>query len=673
MPTFRRFLFAVTLVPALLAPPSHAAGIPAAEIAKLAFPSDVALSPDGRTVAFLVATASFDSAAKPSDDDTQAGWTRERQIWIAPLAGGPARELTHAKERAGEPVWSRDGRELLFVRSVKGTPKLQRLPLDGGDAQTIPTGDVEPGRPRLSPDGRWIAFTAPSPTSEAERRARWKTGGVIAWDREWRGERLWVVAREGGEPRAITNAIESVADFEWSPDGTRFAVLVASSGDPYEVSNRLTPRIVSARDGAIVRTLERAPGFYVAPRWSPDGRSIALLVAHESLSLLNALRLYDVASGAARDLAPDRDRAFGSIAWSPDSRSVYARTLERTTSALERFAIEGGAPVGVGPADVFFEDDFELLPDGTGAVALASTNLEPTDVRVLDFATRRSRTLTRLNPQVAGWPLGPTERVRWRNAEGIEIEGLLTLPRGLRAGARPPLYVNPHGGPDEVSSERFSATTQFFASNGYAVLRPNYRGGFGYGHAFYAANRGRFGEIEQMDIESGVDALIAAGRVDPARLFFGGWSWGGYISAWTLTHVQRYRAFVVGAGVNDVFVQYSVSDINHGVAAEWEYLGNPWRETANFDRVNPIRFVRNAKTPTLILHGEEDDRVGFVSSVELYRALSDLGVETEFHAYPRERHPLLEPAHQVHRFEVWLDWFARHGGPGPRRTATRAN
>ena len=199
------------------------------------------------------------------------------------------------------------------------------------------------------------------------------------------------------------------------------------------------------------------------------------------------------------------------------------------------------------------------------------------------------------------------------------------MPAGTRAGTKPPLLVMPHGGPDDVSTHRFSAYTEYFVAHGYAVLRPNYRGSLGYSYESYVENRGRFGDIETLDIESGVDALIRDGRVDANRLYFGGWSWGGYIAAWTLTHQRRYRAIVVGAGVSDVTVSYSLSDINHGVAAQWEFVGNPWMQPENFDHVNPVRYAKFAKTPTLILHGEADMRVPFADSEILYRALEDVG------------------------------------------------
>ena len=146
-------------------------------------------------------------------------------------------------------------------------------------------------------------------------------------------------------------------------------------------------------------------------------------------------------------------------------------------------------------------------------------------------------------------------------------------------------------------------------------------------------------------------------------MFYGGWSWGGYLSAWTLGHTDRYRAIMVGAGVVDVVLQYVTSDINHGATADWEYKGRPWADPAAFDRANPARSLGNARTPTLILHGEADARVPFVNAQVLYRALSDRGTPVVFWAYPREPHGFQEPAHVQHMMETWAAFFDEHLPP----------
>lgn len=656
----RRFLpFALVLL--FATPAAHAAKETrptAVELASMRYASSLALSPDGASVAYVLATSEFDPAAAPKDGDTKAGWKRASQVWLVDVATKRARQLTHGEDAAASPAWSPDGRTLAFVRKADGKAALHLLPLAGGEAAKLATGELEPGSPAFSPDGRSVAFLAEAPLPAAEQRARWARGGAIRWEREFAPTRLWVVPVSGGEPRDV-GAGPNVVSFAWSPEGRSFAVVTSESSDPYLVSSVTRPAIVDASGRLPARPLARAAGTYDAPVWSPDGRHVAFLALNGGLSNRNALLVCDAATGDVRDLAPDPDRTFAGVAWSADSRSLVAVVSRRTGTVLERFPLEG-APAALPFAGRVIVSTPVASRTGSRLAFLSATDRSPEDVTVYDPAAGTTAVVTDLNPEVAAWRLADTRVVRWRNAEGQEIEGVLTTPAGMKAGLPAALVVIPHGGPDDVTTVRFSPLGHYLASRGYSVLRPNYRGSFGYGFAFYAANRNRFGEIEQADIESGVDQLVRDRLADPKKLYYGGWSWGGYITTWTLGHVHRYRAAVAGAAVSDVTHSYSLSDINHGVAAQWEYRGDPWNQPEHFDRVNPIRYVTNVRTPLLLLHGQADARVPFAETVQFYRALADLGREVEFWAYPREDHGFVEPAHRADYLRRWVDWYDRH-------------
>ena len=639
----------------------------AADIVTLVAPDGLALSRDGRWAAFALSAAIRDSALKPSADDASGGWKRTRQVVLLDLVTRTSRTLTSGDDRADSPRFSPDGRTLAFQR--KGAVWL--LPLSGGEARKLDTGKLEPSDIRFAPDGRRLAFTAQPERTEAETDARWRAGGAFEWEEQWRPARLWTLPVEGGPPHPVSPDSFNVVEFEWSPDGKRFAVLTSPNSDPYEVFNDPVPRVLDAASGRVMATLARRTdsygNLYGNLTWTPDSRAVVLTGLNGGLSDVNALLVWDTKSGAVRDLAPNRDLTIDALALANGGRDVVASVTSRTQSRLLKFALAGGPPQDVGFAGRVVAG--ALLADAAGhrLVCLSSTPNQPPQVTTFDLPTRKLAVASQLNPQTAAWAPSVTELVRWRCPEGVELEGLLTRPPGAAAHQPTALVVMPHGGPDSDTQQAFSAQVALFASRGYAVFRPNYRGGTGYGFDFYAANRNRFGTIEQMDIESGVDALIARGLADPQRLYFGGWSWGGYLTAWTIGHVQRYRAAVVGAGVNDVSSSYASSDINHGVASQWEYKGDPWKETEHFDRANPVRYARDMKTPTLILHGQSDDRVHFLNGVTLYRALTDVGCEVKFYAYPREPHGFQEPAHLVHRLDTWLGWYDQHGGPGTAR------
>ena len=655
------FALALPLALLLAVPAAHAAKETrptSVELVSLRYASSLALSPDGAAVAYVLATAVFDPGAAPKDGDASAGWKRERQVWLVDVATKRARQLTRGDAGASAPAGSPDGRTLACVREADGKAALHLLPVDGGEPARLATGDLGPSSPAFSPDGWSIAFLAEAPLPAAEKRARWARGGAIRWEREFAAARLWVVPASGGEPREV-DAGPNVVSFAWSPDGRRFAVVTSESSDPYVVSNVTRAAIVDAAGTLPARAIARPAGTYGQPAWSPDGRWVALLSLNDGLSNLNALLVCDAATGAARDLAPDPDRTFGGLAWSADSKSLVAVVSARTVTRLERFPLEG-APAALPFAGRVVTSAPVASRDAARIAFLSATDRAPEDVTVFDPAAGATSVVTELNPEVGSWRLGDTRVARWKNAEGQESEGVLTTPAGMKAGLPAALVVIPHGGPDDVTTVRFSPLVHYLASRGYSVLRPNYRGSFGYGFAFYAANRNRFGEVEQADIESGVDQLIRDGLADPRRLYMGGWSWGGYIATWTATHVHRYRAIVAGAAVSDVTVSYSLSDINHGVAAQWEFMGDPWNQPEHFDRVNPVRHVTQVRTPLLMFHGQADERVPFAESVQFYRALADLGREVEFWAYPREPHNFTEPAHRVDYLRKWVDWYDRH-------------
>lgn len=653
---------------AVLCGASPASAQSAAEIVATPRVSGLSPSPDGKLATFVRAVNVFDAAARPSDDDTSGGWRAEAQLWLLDLARGDARPLTAGKARPSAATWSPDARAVAFVRKVEGGPAIHVLPLAGGEAEIVSCKGPAPSDLRWSPDGASFFFAAEGEPSEAEREAAWRSGGVSRFEGQWRTTRVWRLPRAGGEAQAVTPEGEHVVAWEVSPDGRRLVVLTSPSSDPYRAMIELKARVVDLASATVTATLALDPRPMGRPRWSPDGRLVAVLRAEEGLSLMRSVRVWEPESGASWEAQPGRDMSLMDFVFAPDGKSLVLHEAYRTGTRLSRLSLERGragklSELGFGARVIAPGAGLEWVLGGRALLVMSSTFAEPPAPTIFELGSRKVRTPYLVAPEVARWPTVTQELVRWTVPdEGVELEGLLMLPKATEAGRRPPLIVLPHGGPDWMTDGSYSGMTRYFAGRGYAVFRPNYRGGLAYGFDFYAANRGRFGDIELMDIESGVDALIADGRVDPDRLYYGGWSWGGYLSAWTLTHATRYLAHVVGAAINDTVLQYATSDVNHGEIARWEFKGDPWCDPEAFARPNPIRYVTAARAPTLILHGGEDERVHLTNSVVLYRALADLGVPVRFHVYPREPHGVQEPAHVVHMLETWAEWYDQHPG-----------
>lgn len=654
------------------------------EIASLRALGAVEISPDGTRLAYTLTTSRLDPGAKAKgDDDVSGGWSKGTQLFVVPVAGGNPRAMTAEGAEVSSPAFAPDGKSIAFLRKAGAGWKIHRLPLDFGEATPIETGKLTPDAFAFSPDGARIAFLAARPESDERKHERFRSGGAKAWGREWEPSRLFVVPAAGGDPAEVPTGPEHVVAFRWSPDGKSVALVLAPSSDPYDVSNRASVAIGAADGSSPPRRVSSEPANLGEIEYSPDGRLLAWEQGVGTLSLLNHLVVVETEGSGRFNAAAKLDPTLAGFAWRGDSRSLVAHVLEKTRSRFVELAFDGARvreiPFAGEPARVVTG---RLAGTRTGnAIAFpSSTYVEPSNPTVLDLATGAVKVPVDVNPEAASWPRGKLQVVSWKSPEGPTIEGILLTSPKAPSGALPPLMVMPHGGPDSVSTEGFSWWATYFAARGYSIFRPNYRGGTGYGVGFYSANRGRLGEIELLDIESGVDQLVSRKLADPERLFYGGWSWGGYLTVWTIGHTSRYRAAVAGAAVVDTVYEYVTSDINHGVAAEWEYQGLPWTELERFDRANPMRSLGRVTTPTLVIHGEADTRVPFANGQILWRALVDQGVETEFWAYPREPHGFTEKAHLVHFLDRWVEWYRRHdttvsGSPGsgpPREPAGRA-
>jgi dipeptidyl aminopeptidase/acylaminoacyl peptidase len=286
----------------------------------------------------------------------------------------------------------------------------------------------------------------------------------------------------------------------------------------------------------------------------------------------------------------------------------------------------------------------------------------PGDVWVL-ATTGTPRRLTTLNPQLGQLRLGEVKEITWTNPkDGQLLYGLLITPPNLRPGRRVPTVVQVHGGPEWAWWSGWHGSWhewgQLLASNGYAVLLPNPRGSDGQGWRFVEANRDDWGGRDLQDILAGVDALVAQGIADPDRLGIGGWSYGGFMTSWTVTQTIRFKAAVVGAAVTDLFSFHGTTDITPSFLRSY-FLDLPYRRRPGYDAHSAMSFVQNARTPSLVLHGGSDLRVPVGQGWEFYNALKQLGVETEMVVYPREPHEIGERAHQADLLRRVLAWYDR--------------
>jgi dipeptidyl aminopeptidase/acylaminoacyl peptidase len=615
----------------------------------------IRISPDGSRVAYVVTVPDLATSTTNAD------------VWVVPAAGGEPRRLTRGRTRDDSPLWSPDGTRLAFISDREERPQVWLIRADGGEAERLTESKSGVTAFAWSPDGRRIAFVAPRDrTADEERREKERDDAHVV-DREFRATWLWVIDVATRAATGIVTDDGQVQDPQWSPDGTRIAYVALPT--PRADDGRFADvRVVDVATRASRRLLDN-PGPDVAPRWSPDGRSIALLTRgpRNAGILQSRLAVVPAEGGPAREVVRDFLHEPGPPAWSPDGATLYFWSQVRTRSRLFAVPAGGGVPRPLGDTPgslgIFGGGAPSLSADGR-TVAFGWSDLSaPDDVYVAATAGAWApRRLTRLHPEVDSLPMGRGEVVRWRSTDGLEIEGIVVYPVGYQAGRRYPTVVHVHGGPSGIWNESFGAnwynSAQVYASQGWVSFLPNPRGSGGYGDGFLMANYRDWGGGDFRDIQTGLDELVRRGIADSTRLVQTGWSYGGYMTAWTLTQTSRFKALMVGAGLTNMYSMYSTNDLQTLLE---EYFGaEPWDDEAAYRRASAMFHIRQARTPTLILHGQQDTRVPVGQAQELYMGLRKNGVPVELVFYPREPHGLLEPAHMRDKIARELAFFSRY-------------
>ncbi len=655
--------------------------------------SNVAVSPDGQRLAFQVATA--------VTEGEQSEW--RSQIHLAQADGSGSRQLTQSEKSSTAPAWSPDGRWIGFLSARSGKTNVWRINPSGGEAEQLTD---EPGGVlafRFSPDGKTIAFTMPDPKTDQEERAEKEKRDARVVDQNIKQVRLYLIPVEPdstGKRRArrLTSGDYSVADFDWSPDGKT----IAFSHTPTPKADDWPKADVSLVDLASgdVKPLAASRAAEQSPRYSPDGRWIALTISDDppTWGFTSRVYLVDPSGGAPRPLAESYDRQPTIVGWSPDGKQVLISETQRTVLRLSALPADGGRPVDLSPPGLMVSGAaINRLPQPAAAPPAAAGEerrqgrerpgeagrrrpLEPAgpkraprvgfvseapdrapEVFVADLDSFKPVQVSHLQ-DLPNLPLGRTEVVSWDAPDGKSIEGLLTYPVGYQPGSRVPLLVIVHGGPTGVFTQSFIVSRSpypiaAFAAEGYAVLRCNVRGSSGYGREFRYANYGDWGGADYQDIMSGVDAMIARGIADPDRLGVMGWSYGGFMTSWIVTQTKRFKAASVGAGVTNLMSFTGTSDIPSFIP---DYFGGEyWDAFENWRAHSAMFHVKGVSTPTLIQHGEADVRVPISQGYEFYQALKRQGVPVEMVVYPRQPHGLQEPKLQLDAMRRNLEWFEK--------------
>ena len=650
--------------------------------------SDPQISPNGRMVAYVVTTP------------VPAGEHRNAHIWLVPADGRvPGRVFVLSEGADTSPRWSPDGKSLAFLSdrenplandksfrfSVLGaegqkdlaqpekanatedaeakpkpTQQIWIISLNGGEASPLTAIPGGVKNFKWSKDGKLIAFIRTDQDTKEEAQRKRRKQDQIEVNKNYKFDRLWTYDPDTQQARLITKTDVNVDDFDWSPDGTRFLARVSPTpriDDYWRVSKIV---VFNASTGEIEKTLleHAAP----APiRWSPNGRN-ATFAKPGPRDITDVPILYSLDSGKETVIGRSYPATIESMEWKPDGESLIAAAVEGTTAVFLTVDAQSGSVNRLnqlhGPSA-----QFTLSRDGQLLAYLVQTREHPNEVTVQ--SNGQEKILTNTNPQVANWTLGTGEELSWKSSkDGMTIHGVLLLPPDYEKGKRYRTIVHVHGGPEEAWTSGFHGSWYdwgvILASHGYVVLLPNPRGSDGEGPAFAEANYRDWGDGDYQDIMDGVDLLVSRGIADPDRLGIGGWSFGGFMTSWVVTHTDRFKAAIIGAAVTDLFTMATTTDISPSYLDG--YYGDLASNTKLYDEHSPVRFLSHCHTPTLVMHGEADVRVPISQGEEFYNGLLFMGRETEMIRYPREPHIFTEQDHQRDSLQRMLRWYDAHLG-----------
>ena len=657
------------------------------------------ISPDGQSVAYTVRETNW--------EDNEY----ETEIWIGARNREP-RQITSGRKSSLQPMWSPDGRWLAFISDRDGKRQIYRIAIDGGEAERLTSADEGVNAFAWAPDGSRIAFTMTDPLGESVKEREKRFGDLRIEDEDRRMTHLYVtgVPRTGTSwvaPAPLTKGAFVVGSFDWSPDGRSIAFDHRVSSDPAD-GGTADISVIDVNSGHRT-TLISQQGPDTNPRWSPDGLRIAFVTSMAKPFFYYANSVVasaTVATGAIETLTDTFDEDPNLVAW--NQQGIFFAASQRTwaylfrvdpqSKQITRYAVtddwigsnysltrdaQSVAFVGAGPndfADVYLgqvgrvgqvgqvgdaaDRKAQATPTGptgpTGPTTPTSLT-SPTRPTSPIVAVRVSNTAT----QIASWPRHSREVIRWKSQDSAEIEGVLHKPADFQTGRRYPLLVVIHGGPTGISRPvPYSNGAGYYPldiwlARGALVLEPNYRGSAGYGEKFRSLNVRNLGIGDAWDVISGIDYLVDQGLADRERVGAMGWSQGGYISAFLTTkHSDRFKAVSVGAGISNWMTYYVNTDIHPFTR---QYLkATPWDDPKIYADTSPMTYIKSAKTPTLIQHGDQDQRVPVPNAFELYQGLRDQNVPVQLVLFKGFGHPLNKPKANRAAMQQNLDWFDKY-------------
>jgi dipeptidyl aminopeptidase/acylaminoacyl peptidase len=627
------------------------------------------ISPDGKWIAYTVGYGDFKQDAFIN------------QIWLAETEAGKTFQLTRGEKSSTSPRWSPDGQTLAFLSNrIEDKNQIFLINPNGGEAQQLTKSETAISNFAWSEDGKTIAYTATEPTPQAQKDRKDYLGDYDVVREGYSYVHLWTLnlaeamsAPVSGKQRTKKKEF-SVDSFAWSPDGS--SIVFSATLNPDLIQGATADIYLLKLSDDSVKKIVAQPGPDNNPRFSPDGKQIVFSSAMGNATYFasnSKLAVVSVGGGTPKSITESFDENPGLIEW--NRNGIYFAGSQKTASHLFRVDPATEKVLRISQPDNLMAGSFSFTRSGDSIGFTVASPTSMNEVFVSDMKRFAPRKLTDMTAQAKSFLLGTREVISWKSQDGTTIEGILIKPANFDPAKKYPLLCVIHGGPTGIdrpvllTPDARYYPSDIWAARGALILKVNYRGSAGYGERFRKLNVRNLGVGDAWDVLSGVDYLIAKGWVDRSKVACMGWSQGGYISAFLTTSTDRFVAISVGAGISNWSTYYYNTDITPFTI---NYLGkDPAEDPAIYQKTSPMSYIKNAKTPTLIQHGELDRRVPIANAYELRQGLENRGVKVEMVVYKGFGHGITKPKSMRAVMQHNLSWFNHYiwGDPLPDFTS----
>ena len=660
--------------------------ITAEDLYKFEIVSDPQISPDGRYVIFTV---------QRTDAKTEKKYSN---LWLVATDGDtPPRQFTYGDQVDRLPRWSPDGKTIAFLSNRKNEKQFQLylIPVDGGEARPLTDLTGSFANYEWSPDGnRFVAQFRKKDEADIEREKdeqkkklgivnrhitglNYKMDGLgYLPEEKWH---IWTIDAQTGAGTQISNGRYDELTPTWSPDGTKILFISNHSADPDQLLDETELYTIPADGGEMTQIIAHH-GRKFNPTWSPSGTKIAYLgrVKPNHPEQNSTLFVTDVISGDTHNLSSDSDLHLSSIVtltdsgsslpqqsplWSSDGQKIYVIAVTRGRQPILAFDLEGNCQTIISGDGIAATISFDSRQ--TKLVYLWGSLYEPGQVYLLDTEIDLNQPLTTFNEWLADIDLGNIKQVSFTGGDDYAIEGWITYPPDFDPAQSYPSIMQIHGGPMTQYGYTFMHEFYYLAAQGYVVYWANPRGSQGYGDEFAASIAGRWGTVDVDDFMAWADFMAAKPYIDPNRMALTGGSYGGYMTSLLVGKTNRFRTAVAQRVVSNGVSFYGSSDMNWFAENLFGLESTPWDDLDRYWELSPMRYIGNAQTPTLVIHGENDMRCHQEQGEQLYVALKRLGVDTELVLFPGASHGLSRNGRvdqriaRLNHIQRWFDKYLK--------------